>query len=261
MPSEDAPTRRAASRARTWQELKAAALAEVRDQGPSGLRLRAVARRLGMSPAGLYRYVDSRDGLLTALIADGYHDLADHLEVALGTPAASLPPRDRPDPVVPAVVGTDRGSPERLLAVGRAYRAWAVSHPNEFGLLFGDPIPGYEAPADGPTVEAMRRVGAALARPIVEAAIAGTLRVDPELGDPVLHGPPGALDAVLPPGTDRAVGPLLLLAWGRLHGQVSLEVFGHHRWLFPEGCEPLVLADMHRTVRDLGLAGPQEPVP
>ncbi|MFP4149958.1 MAG: TetR-like C-terminal domain-containing protein, partial [Nitriliruptoraceae bacterium] len=156
--------------------------------------------------------------------------------------------------VVPATAPVGRPAPERLLVVGRAYRAWAVTHPNEFGLLFGDPIPGYEAPAAGPTVEAMGRVGAALARPILEAAVTGTLRVDPELADPALHGPPGALDRLLPEGTDRAVGPLLLLAWGRLHGQVSLEVFGHHRWLYPDGCEALVLADLHRTVRDLGLA-------
>jgi AcrR family transcriptional regulator len=254
MSTDGAPTRRAQARQRTWRELKAAALAEVRDEGPSGLKLRSVARRLGMSPAGLYRYVDSRDGLLTALIADGYHDLADHLEVALGTAPTSLPQRDRPDPVVPVVLGSEHGSAERLVAIGRAYRAWAVAHPNEFGLLFGDPIPGYEAPVAGPTVEAMGRVGAALARPIVEAAAAGQLRIDPELADPTLHGPPGALDVLLPDGVDRAVGPLLLLAWGRLHGQVSLEVFGHHRWLFPDGCEALVVADIHRTARELGVA-------
>jgi AcrR family transcriptional regulator len=253
MPTEAGPTRRAQARQRTWRELKAAALAEVRDEGPSGLKLRSVARRLGMSPAGLYRYVDSRDGLLTALIADGYHDLADHLEVALGTAPASLPPRDRPDPVVPVVVGPEGPHADRLVAVGRAYRGWGVAHPNEFGLLFGDPIPGYDAPAAGPTVAAMGRVGSALARPIVAAASVGRLRVDPELTDPALHGPAGALDVLLPDGVDRAVGPLLLLAWGRLHGQVSLEVFGHHRWLFPDGCEALVVADIHRTARDLGL--------
>ncbi len=255
MPSPAVPTRRAQARQRTWRELKAAALAEVQAEGPSGLKLRSVARRLGMSPAGLYRYVDSRDGLLTALIADGYHDLADHLEVALGTDPAALPATDRPDPVVPAVVGPDGTPADRLMVVGRAYRAWAISHANEFGLLFGDPIPGYQAPAAGPTVEAMSRVGAALARPILDAADSGSLRVDPELADACLQGPPGALDGLLPDGVDRAVGPLLLLAWGRLHGQVSLEVFGHHRWLFPDGCEPLVVADIHRTARDLGLVG------
>ena len=248
--------RRARARQRTWLELKAAALEEVREVGPSGLALRSVARRLGMSPAGLYRYVDSREGLLTALIADGYHDLADHLDVALGADVAGSVDRDRPVPEVPMTAGTDADVADRLRAVGLAYRAWSVAHPNEFGLLFGDPIPGYAAPAGGPTVEAMARVGAALARPLLEAAVIGRLRVDPVLSDPSVTGPPGAMDPVLPPGTDASVGPLLLLAWGRLHGQVSLEVFGHHHWLFPDGCEALLRADLERTVHDLGLVTP-----
>lgn len=245
--------RRATARRRTWLELKAAALEEVREVGRAGLALRSVARRLGMSPAGLYRYVESRDGLLTALIADGYHDLADHLEVSLGTPLDALAPRERPAPSVPVVAGEVAPVARRLIAVGLAYRWWSVTHPNEFGLLFGDPIPGYQAPADGPTVAAMSRVGAALARPLVEAAQSGTLRVDPVLQDPAVVGAPGAMDPVLPPDIDPGVGPLLLLAWGRLHGQVSLEVFGHHHWLYPEGCEGLLRADLARTLRDLGL--------
>lgn len=248
--------RRARARQRTWLELKAAALEEVRDVGPAGLALRSVARRLGMSPAGLYRYVDSRDGLLTALIADGFHDLADHLDVALGAAASGSEDRDRPAPEVPMRAGADDDVADRLRAVGLAYRAWSVTHPNEFGLLFGDPIPGYAAPADGPTVEAMTRMGAALSRPLLEAAAAGRLRIDRVLFDPGVAGPPRAMDPVLAPGTDPGVGPLLLLAWGRLHGQVSLEVFGHHHWLFPDGCEALFRADLERTLHDLGLVTP-----
>ena len=248
--------RRARARERTWRELKAAALEEVREVGPAGLALRSVARRLGMSPAGLYRYVDSRDGLLTALIADGYHDLADHLDVALGADVSGSTERDRPVPRVPMTADADADVADRLRAVGLAYRAWSVARPNEFGLLFGDPIPGYAAPAGGPTVAAMTRMGAALARPLLEAAAVGRLRVDRVLADPAVTGPPGALDPVLPPGTDPGVGPLLLLAWGRLHGQVSLEVFGHHHWLFPDGCEALFRADLERTLQDLGLVTP-----
>ena len=247
------PGRRAMARERTWRELRAAALEEVREVGPSALALRSVARRLGMSPAGLYRYVESRDGLLTALIADSYHDLADHLEVALGTPPKALPARERPEPVVPVVAGEEAGAAARVIAVGLAYRDWSVRHPNEFGLLFGDPIPGYAAPQGGPTVDAMRRVGIALARPFIEAAAGGQLHIDPVLRSPEVLGPSGAYDPMLPEGVDPALGPLLLLAWGRLHGQVSLEVFGHHDWLFPEGCEALLRADLERTLRDLGL--------
>jgi hypothetical protein len=45
----------------------------------------------------------------------------------------------------------------------------------------------------------------------------------------------------------------LLTVWGRLHGQVSLEVFGHHRWLFPDGCAELFEADVEAMLRDLGV--------
>jgi hypothetical protein len=36
-----------------------------------------------------------------------------------------------------------------------------------------------------------------------------------------------------------------------LHGQVSLEVFGHHRWLFPDGCETLYRAEVEVILSDL----------
>jgi AcrR family transcriptional regulator len=231
--AERQQTRREVLRERTEQELKEAALAEVREVGAAAVTLRGVARRVGMSPAGLYRYVDSRDGLLTWLIADRYHAYADHLEAAL---------RAAPD-----------GDVERLRAVASAYRAWAVANPNDFGLLFGDPVPGYHAPPDGPTTHAMTRLGTALASPLLAAHRRGALRVPSplEAGElaPGLE-PMAGLGGDLPHG----VYALLLVTWGRLHGQVSLEVFGHHAWLFPDGCELLYRADVESLIVGLGLS-------
>ncbi len=252
----DLPTeggRRARLRRQTWAELRAAALDEVRDVGAAGLSLRSVARRVGMSPAGLYRYVEHREGLLTALIADGYHDLADHLALALGAAPGGAEGRERPAPVVPEVAGPSADVASRLQAVALAYRAWGVAHPNEFGLLFGDPIPGYDAPAGGPTVEAMTRVGRQLATPLLEAHRAGLLRIHPALEQDAVAGPMGPMRE-LAEDLPGSVGALLLLAWGRLHGQVSLEVFGHHRWLLPDGCEPLYRAELARMRDELLLA-------
>jgi AcrR family transcriptional regulator len=247
-----APTgRRARQRQATLADLQRAALAEVRERGAVGLSLRSVARRLGMSPAGLYRYVGSREDLLTMLIADGYHDLADHLLASIGDPASPVAP-DRPAPEVPSVAGPDEPVTERLRAVAQAYRAWAVTHPNEFALLFGDPIPGYEAPAGGPTVAAMRRVGEGLARPLLEAWHQGGLRTVPEMASPALVaalGPMAQVGGDLP----TEAYTLLLLTWGRLHGQVSLEVFGHHRWILPDGCAPLFDAEVEALLVDLGV--------
>jgi AcrR family transcriptional regulator len=131
----------------TFGELEVAALAEVREHGPVALSLRRVARRMGMSPAGLYRYVDSREDLLTLLITRAYDDLADHLCHAIGLPpggrrrsaagarrsgcsaalgdasaeqaSAGAPP--------PLVAGPDADVAERLRAVALAYRAWSVA--------------------------------------------------------------------------------------------------------------------------------------
>jgi AcrR family transcriptional regulator len=244
--------RRERVRRETMLELKQAALEEVRERGAVGLSLRSVARRMGMSPAGLYRYVSSREDLLTTLVAEGFEDLGHHLEVATGAPAEVDGVSDRPPPTPPLIAGPDRDVAERVRAVALAYRHWAISHPNEFGLLFGDPIPGYEAPTGGPTVAGMRRVGSGLARPLVEAWHADRLRHHPALVEPALRerlAPLLELGGELPA---EAYGRLLL-TWGRLHGQVSLEVFGHHRWLFPDGCEPLYRADVELLLADLGL--------
>jgi hypothetical protein len=194
--------------------------------------------------------VGSRDDLPTLLIAEGYQDLGHHLDVALGAApdAAPVPGRAAPEP--PLVVAAGGDAAERLRAVALAYRRWAVDHPNEFGLLFGDPIPGYDAPAGGPTVEGMTRVGRALAQPVLEAWRAGRLRAHPALADEELSSrlaPMAALGDELP----GEVAARLLLAWGRLHGQVSLEVFGHHRWLFPDGCETLYRAEVEVILSDL----------
>ena len=72
-----------------------------------------------MSPAGLYRYYDSLDGLITALITDAYNDMADHILAVTEAP----------------------GSPHDRFRDGMiAYRQWAVEHPNRFLLIFGTPI-------------------------------------------------------------------------------------------------------------------------
>jgi AcrR family transcriptional regulator len=246
------PGRRERVRRQTRRELEDAALAEVREHGAVALSLRRVARRMGMSPAGLYRYVDSREALLTLLIAHAYDDLADHLLVALELPPSEDRDPDAPPPSVPVVAGSGADVADRLRAVALAYRAWSVAHPNEFGLIFGDPIPDYEAPAGGPTVEAMTRVGTSLAIPLLEAWHQGRLEIDPALEAPELAGPLAPM-AELGGDLPASAYALLLLTWGRLHGQVSLEVFGHHHWIFPDGCEPLYRAEVEMMLRDLGV--------
>ena len=184
--------------------------------GAPGLSLRSIARDLGMAPSALYRYFGGRDALLTALILAAYASLATEAEWAAEAAAA-------------ARNGSDA---ERFVAVPRAMRRWALAHPHEWALIFGTPVPGYEAPED--TVEPYARVAAALLRPLGEAQAAGRLRGRDDEGD----GRPVSValrDAVAPvadellPGVAvgtvvRAVG-----AWTAVVGAISLEVFGHWR--------------------------------
>src|SRR5258708_10002874 len=58
------------------------------DHGAAGVSLRAIARDLGMVSSAVYRYVSSRDELLTLLLVDAYSDLADTVHRARDTVAA-----------------------------------------------------------------------------------------------------------------------------------------------------------------------------
>ena len=210
------------ARERVREEMTAEILAVARQHvardGAPGLTLRSIARDLGMAPSALYRYFGGRDALLTALILAAYASLATEAERA-ATEAAEAAARN----------GSDA---ERFLAVPRAMRRWALAHPHEWALIFGTPVPGYEAPED--TVEPYARVAAALLQPLGEAQAAGRLRapghgrdgrpVSAALRDAVAPVADELLPSVSAGTVVRAVG-----AWTTVVGAISLEVFGHWR--------------------------------
>lgn len=240
------------------EQLRTELLAAVRDaarsnlqkDGPAGLSLRAVARDVGISPAGLYRYYDGRDALLTMLITDGYGDLADHLFLAQGADDLVIG-TDRRHHVPHAVAaGADVG--DRLRATWRTYRSWALDHPNEFHLLFGQPIEGYSAPEGGVTVAANERMAQALTMPALEAHLDGRVAV-PDLDDP----PAGArrladaISALAPVEVTPGFASLALSWWSWLHGAVALEINGQFLWLAPRGAEDLFESTMAQAFRDV----------
>lgn len=96
--------------------------------GAAALSLRAVARDLGVVSSAVYRYVSSRDELLTLLVVDGYNALGDAVDAAVA---------DAPDDPI-----------EQMRVLARTVRRWAMTEPARYGLLFGTPVPGYDAPAD-----------------------------------------------------------------------------------------------------------------
>ncbi len=180
--------------------------------GAAALSLRSVARDLGMAPSALYRYFDGRDALLSALILAAYESLAQCAEEAADQAARH-----------------EESDVERFAHVPWAIRRWALARPYEWGLIFGTPVPGYEAPED--TVVPYARTAAAMVRPVVEAEMAGrldsvrdTAPVSAELAEAV-----APVTESLFPGMRAEVVVLAVQAWTTMIGAVSLEVFGHWR--------------------------------
>ncbi|GAA2624246.1 TetR/AcrR family transcriptional regulator [Actinomadura fulvescens] len=200
-------TARERVRAELIHEITETARRHLATDGATGLSLRAVARELGMVSSAIYRYFPSRDDLLTALITDGYN--------AVGEVVERADAECRPG---------DHGA--RWLAVCRAIREWAVAHPHEYALIYGSPVPGYEAPQD--TVPAALRDTIVFARIVTEAHEAGEL--DPPAGLPPA---PASIEADLARGRAAVtmnvpddVAARALMAWAGLYGTVSFELFG-----------------------------------
>lgn len=174
-------------------------------EGAAGLSLRAVARDLGMVSSAVYRYVASRDDLLTLLLVDAYSELAEVVDAA------------------------DSGGawPDRVLAMAHAARAWAVDQPARWALLYGSPVPGYRAPADVTVGPGTRMIVSVLAV-VAEGILAGAI---PDPKDPLpqpLSRDFAALRAEYGfPGGDRVLLKCFLL-WVTLVGAISMEVFGQY---------------------------------
>lgn len=98
--------------ARTRQEILDAALAILHEKGPEMLSLRAIARRVDYSPAGLYEYFANKEEIITAVCAEGDRRLG----LILNTVPKSLP------------------AGEYLIQLGLAYILYARENPAHFLL-------------------------------------------------------------------------------------------------------------------------------
>lgn len=177
----------------------------IAEKGAPALSLREVAREMGLVSSAIYRYFPTRDDLLTALIVDAYNDLG-----AFAERAAARVPNDEPR--------------RRLHAAASAIRKWAKSNPNEYALLYGSPVPGYEAPPF--TVEPAARVALVLGSIVVDAWQRSNLRTEDD--ESAMKGvlETRALDEVMP-GVPEAVRALSLMVWSQIFGCISFELFGH----------------------------------
>ncbi|MFD6277999.1 TetR/AcrR family transcriptional regulator [Streptomyces sp. NPDC060209] len=203
-------------------------------RGPDAITLRAIAREMGMTAGAIYGYYATRDDLITTLIRDVHTSLIDTLEAARD--AAS-----RDDPA------------GRILSWARAFRDWALANPEGFRLIYGDPVPGYVAPDGGAAPEAERRTCSGLTGLI--AAVWPQAEPLQPLGDYRWSDFDAHLVAMVRdqfPGLPPAAVALALRVWGRLHGMVALEVYGHLRHQTSEP-EKIHRTEMLDLLSSLGL--------
>jgi AcrR family transcriptional regulator len=200
-------TARERVRAELTREITEVARSQLATEGAGGLSLRAVARDMGMVSSAIYRYFPSRDDLLTALIVDGYNAIGEVAEQA--------------DAACPAT-----GYTGRWLALCRAVRDWALAHPHEYALVYGSPVPGYQAPQQ--TIGPAARAATVFGKIISDAYLAGALQ-------PPAGGPPppeafgadaAALRESVLPGVPDDVIATAVTCWAGLFGLLSFELFG-----------------------------------
>ena len=181
-------------RTQVQNEIKKHAWKQIATEGASALSLNAIAKQMGMSGPALYRYFANRDELITELIRDAYQSLADTIRAAVEA-------------------GAD------LRGLAQAMRTWALDDPQRYLLIYGTPVPGYQAPED--TTRLAKEIMAAL----LDASGAEGLGAMPpsplqeHLAD---HREWAGMHSAEPANLHRA-----LLFWTRLHGVLSLELAGH----------------------------------
>ena len=186
------------------EAIKATAWKQIAEYGAATLSLRAIARELGITAPAIYNYFPRRDDLVTALIIDAYTSFGDSQVAA----------RD-------AVPENDLTG--RMLAIGMAYRSWALGQPQRYQLIFGTPIPGYEAPLEKVLPSAARSLSALVS--VVDALRqAGKLNAldFPEVNERYKY----SFEMWQTYGGNYAILSLsvAVLLWARVHGIVSLEI-------------------------------------
>jgi AcrR family transcriptional regulator len=103
----------------------------MRSDGVASLSLKAIARRLGMTPPALYTYFDSKQAIYDALFKGGVEEFGRRLQ-----PAA-----------------LKRESPyEQLKAIFEGYMSFALDNPDLYQLMMQRPVPGFSPSVEGLTV-------------------------------------------------------------------------------------------------------------
>jgi AcrR family transcriptional regulator len=224
------------------------------------LSLRAVAAEMGLTAPALYRYVDSYHELLMLVARAIFEDVI----------AAMASARDRYGADDPAA---------QIVASSVAFRGWALSHPEEFGLIFANATTAKTAEMFD-TAKTSETSDAPV--PIDLAAQGGGMQFAEFFTDIYLrlwdrYKFPVPADSDLEPDllellrVQRSQGTLpcdfpghpvglswiFIRLWARLYGTITLEVFKHMDRAMIEG-GALLRAMLEDSGRDLGFGDDQE---
>lgn len=174
-------------RERGRMEMRSAILDAAREivaaEGVDRLTIRAVAQAVGYSAGALYEYFDSKEDILTALYFEGSDGLAGQCERTVAS----------------HVEGST--AVEALIALGHAYRSYALSHPELYRLVFG----GFKTLPEPLAADCPEESHGGFDT-LIQVAIQGV--TEQSMVD-------------LPPPVIAAA------AWSAVHGFVSLELSGH----------------------------------
>jgi AcrR family transcriptional regulator len=170
-----------------------AAVGLLDEHGPDALQTRKVANAAGTSTMAVYTHFGGMRGLIAAVAEEGLRQFA----VALAVP-------ETPDPVAD------------LVAIGVAYRRYAIERPHMYRLMFGSTSAhGINAPAHDLLALSVAEISdhypsfAHLVRAVHRSMQAGRITAGS-------------------PDDDAAVVAVAAQIWALIHGFVMLELAGHY---------------------------------
>jgi AcrR family transcriptional regulator len=239
------PSRRDRLRAATIDEIIQTARQLLVKDGPEAVSLRAIAREMGMTAPGLYRYFGSYEELHRYLCANIFTELG--ADIGRAIEAAAAPSED---PHAKLTV--------KMVAACREFRRWALTHKDEFALVFGVPLPGLDDGRYDIADECALAFAGTFFTLFLELwhkvpfGVPDDEQIDPGLRDQLSR----YRDAL---GTSIPLGAVMtfLRCWTVLYGAVAMEVFGHMRFALED---PAPMFEI--TLGDLAtLVGLRYPLP
>jgi AcrR family transcriptional regulator len=158
------------------------------EAGEVGFSLREAARRVGVSPAAVYRHFDGKEALIFAACTQGFEVFSSYLVRALAAPTAL----------------------ERALAACEQYRNFGLENPLDYRFIFMSPAEQVQPPGPQPTEAARIGSGPMLPQYSTFQFLVDRIRECMDAG-------------LIARGDTKQTA---VLVWAHLHGLVSLRIAG-----------------------------------